>query len=62
MPKHVRDLNGIDLRIKARGRESGPQQDALAELRRRRRNLRGAVIPAWERAARGNDYLRWELV
>lgn len=57
--KRIKDLNGIELRMKAR-QDLDPR--ALVELERRRDNLAGAVIPAWEREARGEDPLHWDLV
>jgi hypothetical protein len=61
--KTPRDLNGIELRMRVR---QGPVGEAgvaaMAELERRRDNLARAVIPAWEREARGADPADWDLV
>jgi hypothetical protein len=62
MAKRMKDRTGIDLRIAARGRDEEAAAEAVAELERRRGNLQGAVIPEWEKAARGPDPMRWELV
>lgn len=62
VPKRLRDRNAIDLRITARGRDKDAAALAVAELKRRVGNLRGAVIPEWELAARGRDPRRWELI
>ncbi|HEX6456258.1 MAG TPA: hypothetical protein VF009_07030 [Solirubrobacterales bacterium] len=43
-------------------RQAGEGDDeARSELRRRRSNLRGAVIPEWERAERGEKVDDWDL-
>lgn len=60
--KRLRDYNAIDLRIRARGKDKDAAAEAKAELRRRIGCLRGAVIPEWEKAARGPDPSRWAVV
>jgi hypothetical protein len=59
--KTVKDHNGIELRHRARELRGASADEALAELERRRDNLHGAVIPAWERAERGHDPADWDL-
>jgi len=60
--KRIVDLNGVELRQRARdGRRTGAAE-ARAELERRRGNLRGAVIPEWEKAERGPDVSEWDVV
>lgn len=54
--------NGIELRIASRSRSVVEREEATRELERRRRNLEGAVIPAWEIEQRGPDPAKWELV
>lgn len=61
-PKRLREKNPIELRIAARGKDQTVAADALAELRRRVDNLRGAVIPDWELRQRGPDPAKWELL
>jgi len=46
-------------RVNEDGGERG--EEAMVELRRRLSNLTGAVIPEWERKARGRDPRRWKL-
>lgn len=60
--KRMRDKNGIDLRITARGRDEVAAQLATRELRRRVDNLTGGVIAPWELEARGPDPRLWEVV
>lgn len=62
MPKKMKDKIGIDLRITARGKDKEAAAKAKAELRRRVGNLRGAVIPEWEKAERGPDPSKWAVV
>ncbi len=62
MPKPLKDLNGIELRHRAREGRGDTAAAALAELERRRDALHGAVIPAWELAERGPDPDTWDLV
>lgn len=56
------DRTGIELRQRAREGTLAQKREARAELRRRLGNLRGAVIPDWEREARGADPAKWDLV
>lgn len=62
MPKRMKDKIGIDLRITARGRDKEAAAKAKAELKRRVGNLRGGVIPAWEKELRGPDPSRWDVL
>lgn len=62
MAKPMKDLNGIDLRLAARGRDKQRAAVARAELRRRIGNLRGGVIPEWEKRERGSDPSKWAVV
>lgn len=60
--KRMLDYNGNELRERAKSRRRETRDDALTELERRRDNLRGAVVPAWELEARGSKVDEWELV
>lgn len=60
--KPLRDMNGPELRARGRAKRDSPRAEVLAELGRRRDNLRDAVIPEWERAARGEDPASWDLL
>jgi len=61
--KALRDQTCGELRMHARHtRSPDRKRELLGELRRRVRNLRGAVIPAWERAERGADPADWDLL
>jgi hypothetical protein len=60
--KRMVDYNGIDLRIRARGKDKAAAAAAKVELRRRIGNLRGGVIPAWELEARGPEPTRWDVL
>ncbi len=62
VPKKLRERTAPELRRRAREGTAAQKREALAELRRRVGNLRNAVIPAWERALRGPDPSKWELV
>lgn len=62
MAKKMSDKIGIDLRIAARGKDKERAVEAEAELRRRVGNLRGAVIPEWEKRDRGRDPRKWAVV
>lgn len=62
MAKKMKDRIAIDLRITARGKDEQRAAEAKAELRRRIGNLRGAVIPEWEKAERGPDPSKWAVV
>lgn len=62
MAKRMLEYSGVELRTQAKSRKKDEKQPALAELARRRDNLRGAVIPAWEFAERGDNVDEWELV
>lgn len=62
MSKRMIEFNGVELRTQAKSRKKAESQPALEELERRRDNLRGAVIPAWEFAERGPNVDEWELV
>jgi hypothetical protein len=62
MAKKMKDKIAIDLRVTARGRDKEAAAKAKAELRRRIGNLRGGVIPDWEKAERGPDPSRWAVV
>jgi hypothetical protein len=59
--KPAKDLSGHELRGKARGRMTDRREECRTELGRRRDNLRGAVIPAWEYKARGPEPSSWDL-
>jgi hypothetical protein len=56
------DYNGIELRIRAKSSDPETKRTARAELRRRIGNLRGGVIPAWEKQLRGDDPSKWAVV
>lgn len=60
--KRIKAKGGIDLRIIARGRDKSAAAEAEAELKRRLGNLRGAVVPEWELAARGPHVLKWAVL
>jgi hypothetical protein len=60
--KPAKECNGIELRMRARQRLDSTGEAALVELEHRRDNLHRAVIPAWEKAARGEDPADWDLV
>jgi hypothetical protein len=60
--KPAKDLSGHELRERASGKLNERREECRAELSRRRDNLRDAVIPVWEREARGQDPDRWNLV
>ena len=61
--KALKDQSCGELRMHARGtRSPDRKRELLGELRRRVRNLRGAIIPGWERAERGADPERWDLL
>ena len=60
--KRLEDMGGIDLRIRARGKDKEVARAAEAELKRRLGNLRGAVVPEWEKAQRGPNYLLWAVL
>jgi hypothetical protein len=62
MAKRMQDKIGIDLRIAARGKDKERAAEAEAELRRRVGNLRGGVIPEWEKRDRGPDPSNWAVV
>lgn len=62
MAKRIQDYNGIELRIRARGKDKALAAEAKTELRRRVGNLRGAVVPEWEKAIRGRDPREWAVV
>lgn len=59
--KRMVDYNAIELRIRANGKDKAIAAEAKAELRRRVDNLRGAVIPEWEKALRGRDPSKWAV-
>jgi hypothetical protein len=59
--KPAKELSGHELRARAGGQLTERREECRAELGRRRDNLRDAVIPAWERAARGQDPRSWDL-
>lgn len=56
-----KECTGGELRRRCREEDGEQGEAAMAELKRRVENLRGAVIPEWERAARGKDPRRWKL-
>lgn len=60
--KGLLERTGFELRRQAREGSAETKREARAELGRRRDNLRGAVIPAWELALRGPDPAKWDLV
>lgn len=61
--KALADQTCGELRMHARSTRSPERKrELLAELRRRVANLRGAVIPVWEREARGADPDKWDLL
>jgi len=60
-PSGVKERNGTELRERARSKTEKVRVAARAELRRRRDNLRDAVVPGWEKAARGDDPSSWKL-
>lgn len=60
--KTLTELNGFDLRRQAREGAPEPKRRARAELRRRVGNLRDAVVPDWEKAERGPDPSKWDLL
>jgi hypothetical protein len=64
MEKSVKEKNGIELRARARDHRcsDGTRGKAIAELERRRGNLRGAVIPQWEKDARGEKVDDWDAL
>jgi hypothetical protein len=59
--KRLLERTGGELRERIRHLRGEGRQDAIAELERRRGNLRGAVVPAWELEARGENVDEWEL-
>lgn len=59
-PKRLVDRTCGELRELARARREPARSNARRELARRRDNLRGAVVPGWELAARG-PVAMWEL-
>lgn len=65
MSATIRSCPALTLKRRARGDEPGiPQEstdEARAELRRRLGNLKDAVVPDWEKAARGAVVARWRL-
>lgn len=61
-PRPLRDPSGSELRERGKTRRGEVRAEVLAELGRRRDNLRDAVIPEWERAARGEDPASWDLL
>lgn len=61
--KAAKDCLASELRRRVKDtRAPADGAEALVELERRRSNLRGAVIPAWERALRGENFEQWALV
>jgi len=65
LTKRPLDYGPDELRQHARGEATGGDRtsanEAKLELERRRDNLRNAVIPDWEREARGTDPREWAL-
>lgn len=61
VPERPLERSGAELRERAASRRSEIRDPARAELRRRCGNLHGAVIPEWEKAARGVDPDAWKL-
>lgn len=61
MSKGAKDYSGGELRERANATDPKTHKPARRELNRRRDNLRGAVVPAWEREARGGDPADWKL-
>lgn len=63
MEKPTKDRSGVELRNRAHDRRlaDSTRRQAVEELERRRRNLRGACIPGWEKAARGPKVDDWDL-
>lgn len=59
--KRLTERNGGELRELAKGRSQEIAASALAELERRRDNLRWAVVPEWEKELRGEDIREWVL-
>lgn len=63
MPKTpIKDVGGIDLRIRARGKDREAAEAARRELKRRLKNFEKACVPEWEKELRGPDPLCWEVV
>lgn len=53
------ELRGDELRTRLREGSDADKAAALVEVERRRDNLRGAVVPTWERAIRGERLDDW---
>lgn len=53
------ECNGEELRRRIRSKQPEVRESALTELRRRRDNLRGAALSAWEHEALDKDIDKW---
>lgn len=60
-PKRIKERTCGELRERARSKTPRTRDEARAELTRRRDNLRGAVVPEWEKRARGGNPRDWKL-
>lgn len=60
--KKLKDTGGIELRIRARGKDRTAAVAAHRELKRRLKNFEKACVPEWEKELRGPDPLDWEVV
>lgn len=60
--KGLLERTGFELRRQAREGSPATKREARRELARRRDNLRGAVVPDWEKAERGPNPAKWDLV